>query len=117
MAVVYWTRGYISIKCSASAELGADQLRCQVLTYLKGNGLEDYTIVIYSSDQGFFVGEHGWYDKRWMYEPSMRTPLIVCWPGVLKPGSICRNLVQNIDIAPGILMKWKIVTGIRSVKR
>lgn len=86
-----------------------DYLRCvdavddsvgRILAYLKENDLEDNTIVIYSSDQGFFVGEHGWYDKRWMYEPSMRTPLIVRWPGVTEAGTTCDNIVQNIDMAP-----------------
>jgi len=58
----------------------------RVLDYLKKNNLEKDTIVIYSSDQGFYNGEHGWYDKRWMYEESLRNPLIVKWPKVTKPG-------------------------------
>jgi len=86
-----------------------DYLRCvdaiddsvgKVLAFLKENNLEENTIVVYSSDQGFYVGEHGWYDKRWMYEPSMRTPLIVRWPGVTEAGTTCDQLVQNIDMAP-----------------
>ena len=75
----------------------------RVLDYLKQSGLENDTIVIYSSDQGFYNGEHGWYDKRWMYEESLRNPLIVKWPGVVKPGSRCEALVQNIDYTPTIL--------------
>jgi len=75
----------------------------RVLDYLKANGLEENTIVIYSSDQGFYNGEHGWYDKRWMYEESLRNPLIVKWPGVTQPGSRCGALVQNIDYAPTLL--------------
>ncbi len=75
----------------------------RVLDYLKANGLEENTIVIYSSDQGFYNGEHGWYDKRWMYEESLRNPLIVKWPGVTKPGSRQTALVQNIDYAPTLL--------------
>jgi arylsulfatase A-like enzyme len=74
-----------------------------VLDYLKENGLEKNTIVIYSSDQGFYNGEHGWYDKRWMYEESLRNPLIVKWPKVTKPGMRPKELVQNIDYAPTIL--------------
>ncbi len=75
----------------------------RVLDYLKAKGLEENTIVIYSSDQGFYNGEHGWYDKRWMYEESLRNPLIVKWPGVTKAGSRCGELVQNIDYAPTLL--------------
>ncbi|MBD3267402.1 sulfatase-like hydrolase/transferase [bacterium] len=75
----------------------------RVLDYLKENGLEENTIVIYSSDQGFYNGEHGWYDKRWMYEESLRNPLIVKWPHVTQPGTRRQELVQNIDYAPTIL--------------
>ena len=60
----------------------------RLLSYLDENGLADNTIVIYSSDQGFYLGEHGWFDKRWMYEESYRTPLVVRWPGKCKAGSI-----------------------------
>jgi len=75
----------------------------RVLDYLKKNDLEQDTIVIYSSDQGFYNGEHGWYDKRWMYEESLRNPLIIKWPKVTKPGTRCQQMVQNIDYAPTIL--------------
>jgi arylsulfatase A-like enzyme len=75
----------------------------RVLDYLRENDLEKDTIVIYSSDQGFYNGEHGWYDKRWMYEESLRNPLIVKWPKVTKPGTRCKEIVQNIDYAPTIL--------------
>ncbi len=89
-----------------------DYLRCvaalddsvgRVREFLEANDLADNTIVIYTSDQGFFLGEHGWYDKRWMYEPSLRTPLIVHWPGVTAPGSTSDEMVQNIDMAPTFL--------------
>ena len=62
-------------------------------------GLDENTIVIYSSDQGFYIGDHGWYDKRWMYEESLKMPLIVSWPGVTKPGSRSKLMVQNLDYA------------------
>ncbi len=75
----------------------------KVLDYLKKNNLDKNTIVIYSSDQGFYNGEHGWYDKRWMYEESLRNPLIIKWPNVTKPGSKRKELVQNIDYASTIL--------------
>lgn len=75
----------------------------RVLDYLKQTGLDKNTIIIYSSDQGFYNGEHGWYDKRWMYEESLRNPLIIKWPGVVKPNSHPTAIVQNIDYAPTIL--------------
>jgi arylsulfatase A-like enzyme len=59
--------------------------------------LAENTVVVYSSDQGFYLGEHGWFDKRWMYEESLRTPLLVRWPGVVRKGSENRDLVSNID--------------------
>jgi arylsulfatase A-like enzyme len=89
-----------------------DYLRCvwsldenigRVLSYLKESGLEKNTVVMYSSDQGFFMGEHGWFDKRFMYEESFRTPLIVRWPGVATPGTRIEELVQNIDFAETFL--------------
>ena len=89
-----------------------DYLRCvhsvdrnvgRVLDYLDESGLADNTIVIYSSDQGFYLGEHGWFDKRWIYEESLRTPLLVRWPGVVKPGSQSEAFVSNLDFAETIL--------------
>ncbi|MBO46054.1 MAG: hypothetical protein CMJ96_04070 [Planctomycetes bacterium] len=65
--------------------------------------LSGNTIVIYSSDQGFFLGEHGWYDKRFMYEPSLQVPLLVRWPGVTGAGVNRNELVQNLDFAPTFL--------------
>jgi arylsulfatase A-like enzyme len=62
--------------------------------------LDTNTVLIYSSDQGFYNGEHGWFDKRWIYEESLHMPLIVRWPGVVRPGSRFTPLVQNIDYAP-----------------
>jgi N-acetylglucosamine-6-sulfatase len=75
----------------------------RVLNYLDENGLAENTIVVYSSDQGFYLGEHGWYDKRWMFEESLVMPLLVRWPGVVKPGTRVDALVQNIDHAPTFL--------------
>lgn len=75
----------------------------RVLDYLEENGLMDNTLIVYTSDQGFLLGEHGLYDKRFMYEESFRTPLIMAWRGHIRPGSVCRQLVQNIDYAPTLL--------------
>ena len=82
----------------------------RMLKYLDDNGLAENTIVIYSSDQGFFLGEHGWYDKRWMFEESFRMPFVVRWPGVVKPQSKPTELIQNIDYAPTFL----VMAGIAS---
>jgi arylsulfatase A-like enzyme len=75
----------------------------RVLEYLDDKRLAENTIVIYSSDQGFFLGEHGWYDKRWMFEESFRMPFLIRWPGVVKSGSKPKELIQNIDYAPTFL--------------
>ena len=75
----------------------------RVLDYLEREGLADNTIVVYSSDQGFYLGEHGWFDKRWIYEESVRMPLLVRWPGVTKPGGSTRDLVSNVDFAQTFL--------------
>ncbi len=82
---------------------GLDEAIGRILDRLDALGLADDTIVVYSSDQGFFLGDHGWYDKRWMYEESLAMPLIVRWPGVTPPGSTCDALVQNLDHAPTLL--------------
>ena len=89
-----------------------DYLRCiasvdenigRVLDYLDENGLADNTIVVYTSDQGFYLGEHGWYDKRFMYEESLGTPLIVRYPGEIPAGQVSEDLVLNLDFAPTFL--------------
>ena len=72
----------------------------RVLDYLDKSGLRDNTIVIYTSDQGFFLGEHGLYDKRFMYEECLRMPFIVRWPNVIKPGSVQEQIAINADFAP-----------------
>ena len=88
------------VRCIKSLD---DQIG-RVLDYLDKNGLTENTIVVYTSDQGFYMGEHGWFDKRFMYEESFRTPLIVRYPKLMKnPGVKCDALVQNIDYAPTYL--------------
>jgi arylsulfatase A-like enzyme len=74
-----------------------------MLDYLKENDLLDNTIIIYTSDQGFYLGEHGWFDKRWMYEESFRMPFMISYPKLIKPHSIDNNLLLNIDFAPTLL--------------
>ena len=72
----------------------------RLLDWLDANGLSTNTVVIYTSDQGFFLGDHGLYDKRFMYEASLRMPFLVRWPGVIRPGSIQSALAINPDFAP-----------------
>ena len=89
-----------------------DYLRCiasvdenigRMLDYLDDAGLAENTIVIYNSDQGFYLGEHGWFDKRWMYEESLRTPLLIRWPGVTRPGTVNDDIVSPLDFAETFL--------------
>jgi arylsulfatase A-like enzyme len=83
--------------------LSMDRNIGRVLDYLDDAGLTDNTIVVYTSDQGFFIGEHGWFDKRFMYEESMRTPLAIRYPAKIAPNQVVTELVQNIDYAPTLL--------------
>ena len=71
----------------------------KVLDYLDETDLAENTIVVYTSDQGFYLGEHGWFDKRFIYNESFKTPLLVRWPDVIKPGSVNTQMVQNLDFA------------------
>lgn len=89
-----------------------DYLRCvvsvdenigRVLEYLDQQGLTENTIVVYTSDQGFYLGEHGWYDKRFMYEESFRMPLVMRYPKAVKPGQVSNQMVLNLDFAPTFL--------------
>ena len=75
----------------------------RLLDYLDETGLAENTIVIYTSDQGFYLGEHGWFDKRFVYDESFKTPLLVRWPNVVKPGSVENEMVQNLDFAQTML--------------
>ena len=82
---------------------GVDDGVGRLMNYLKRENLYDNTVVIYAGDQGFFLGENGWFDKRWIYEESMRMPLIVHWPEGIDAGSVSKKLVQNLDLAPTLL--------------
>ncbi|MEM7622945.1 MAG: sulfatase/phosphatase domain-containing protein, partial [Planctomycetota bacterium] len=87
------------LRCVAAIDDGVGQ----ILDALDEQGLAENTVVVYSSDQGWYIGEHGWYDKRWMYEESFRTPLLVRWPGVTPAGSVSNAMVQNLDFAQTFL--------------
>ncbi len=75
----------------------------RVLDYLDETGLDKNTIVVYTSDQGFYLGEHGWFDKRFIYDESFKTPLMIKWPNVIKPGTTSEEMVQNLDFAQTFL--------------
>lgn len=75
----------------------------RLLDFLDAEGLRENTVIVCSSDQGFFLGEHGWFDKRWIFEESLRTPLMVRWPGVTKPGTVNKDIVSLIDFAETFL--------------
>jgi arylsulfatase A-like enzyme len=83
--------------------LSVDQNVGRLLDYLDENGLAENTLVVYTSDQGFYMGEHGWFDKRFMYEESLRTPLAMRFPKGFSSSGNIRQLVQNIDHAPTFL--------------
>jgi arylsulfatase A-like enzyme len=92
-----YMRDYLACISSVDDNVG------RALDYLEENGLADNTIVIYTSDQGFYLGEHGWFDKRFMYSESFKTPLMVRWPKSIKPGMKSDEMVQNLDFAPTLL--------------
>jgi arylsulfatase A-like enzyme len=92
-----YIKDYLSCVASVDDNIG------RMMDYLEQKGLDGNTIVVYSSDQGFYLGEHGWYDKRWMYEESFRMPFLMKWPGTAEKGSRTRALCQNIDFAPTFL--------------
>ena len=92
-----YIKDYLRAIASVDDNLG------RILDYLDGEGLSENTVVVYTSDQGFFLGDHGWFDKRWMYEESLRTPLIVRWPSAVEAGSVRDDLVQNLDLAETFL--------------
>ena len=101
-ALVEWKyqrymRDYLATANSLDRNIG------KLLDYLDKTGLAKNTVVIYTSDQGFYLGEHGWFDKRWIYEESLKTPFVIRYPGVIKPGTQVRNVVSNVDWAPTLL--------------
>lgn len=93
----WYMQDYLACIASIDESVG------RVLNYLDDKKLASNTIVIYTSDQGFYLGENGWFDKRFAYDVSMKTPLLVRWPGHIKPNSVNNTLVQNIDFAPTLI--------------
>jgi arylsulfatase A-like enzyme len=93
----WYMQDYLACVASIDENVG------RVLNYLDKNGLAKNTLVIYTGDQGMYLGENGWFDKRWMYDVSMQAPMLMRWPGKIKPGSINTNMTQTIDYAPTML--------------
>ena len=89
-----YLKDYLATAASMDRNIG------KTLDYLDKTGLSKNTIVIYMSDQGFYMGEHGWFDKRFMYEESFRTPMVMRYPGVIKPRTSISDFIMNIDLAP-----------------
>ena len=87
------------LRCVASVDDNVGRL----LDYLDEEGISNDTIVIYTSDQGFFLGDHGWYDKRFMYEESLRMPMVMRYPAALEAGTVIDSMVLNVDFAPTLL--------------
>ncbi len=85
--------------CIAAVDDGVGR----VLDYLEESGLAENTLVVYTSDQGFYLGEHGWFDKRFIYDESFKTPLLVRWPNVITPNTTNTQMVQNLDFAQTFL--------------
>ena len=101
-ALVRWKyRRYLQdyLACIAAV----DESVGRVLDVLDTTGLASDTLVVYTSDQGFFLGEHGWFDKRFMYEESLRMPLLMRFPGRIAPGSVNTDMMTNLDFAPTFL--------------
>ena len=92
-----YLKDYLATSKSLDRNIG------QILKYLDDQKLAENTIVIYASDQGFYMGEHGWFDKRFMYEESLRTPFLMRYPGQIKPGTKINQMVMNLDFAPSFL--------------
>jgi arylsulfatase A-like enzyme len=92
-----YMRDYLACVQSVDDNVG------RFLDWLDKNGLAENTIVIYTSDQGFFLGEHNFFDKRFMYEESLRMPFLIRWPGKIRPGSVSKGMILNVDFAPTLL--------------
>lgn len=92
-----YMRDYLACIAAVDKSVG------RVLDYLKETGMDKNTIVIYSSDQGFYLGEHGWFDKRWMYKESLNTPLLISWPGMIKEGTVNNDIVSNLDFGETLI--------------
>jgi arylsulfatase A-like enzyme len=92
-----YIKDYLRVIASIDDNVG------RLLDWLDANGRADDTVVVYTSDQGFFLGDHGWFDKRLMYEESLAMPFLVRYPALVEPGSVCDQMALNVDVAPTFL--------------
>lgn len=92
-----YMKDYLSTANSLDRNIG------ELLDYLDKSGLAKNTVIVYTSDQGFYLGEHGWFDKRFIYEESLKTPFVIRYPGAIKPGTKVSQVVSNVDWAPTLL--------------
>lgn len=92
-----YIKDYLRVVASIDDNVG------RMLDYLDEHDLADTTIVVYTSDQGFFLGDHGWFDKRLMYEESLAMPLLIRYPDAVAPGAACDDIVVNVDFGPTLL--------------
>jgi arylsulfatase A-like enzyme len=92
-----YIKDYLAVAKSMDRNIG------KILQYLDQHQLVENTVVVYLSDQGFYLGEHGWFDKRFMYEESLRTPFVIRYPQIIKPGTSITRFASNIDWAPTVL--------------
>ena len=111
-ALVEWKyqrymRDYLATAASLDRNIG------RALDYLDRHKLTENTLVVYLSDQGFYMGEHGWFDKRFMYEESFRTPMVMRFPKLIQPGRVDSSLVMNLDLAPTMLE----LAGVKSTEK
>ncbi len=97
MKYQWYMQDYLACVASVDENMG------RLIKFLDSSGLAKNTVVIYTSDQGFFLGENGWFDKRFMYDASMRTPFLIRWPQKIKAGEVVTQMFQNIDLAPTML--------------
>jgi arylsulfatase A-like enzyme len=97
MKYQWYMQDYLACVVSVDENMG------RLTKFLDSVGLTKNTVIMYTSDQGFYLGENGWFDKRFMYDVSMRTPLLIRWPQKTKAGEVATQMVQNIDLAPTIL--------------
>ena len=92
-----YIKDYLRVIASIDDNVG------RMLDWLEANDLVENTVVVYTSDQGFFLGDHGWFDKRLMYEESLSMPFLVRYPAMVPPGSTCDEIALNVDLAPTFL--------------
>lgn len=93
----WYMQDYLACVASVDENIG------RLLDFLDSKGLSKNTVILYTSDQGMYLGENGWFDKRWMYDVSMQSPLLVRWPSRVRAGTISNSMIQNIDYAPTFL--------------